>query len=487
MTWYDKPFKTLPEQIALLRSRGMHIGDESAASAHLLAIGYYRLSGYWYTFRESAPPCAVACACRSHRADTFVAGTSLDQVVELYEFDRALRLLVLDAIERVEVALRMRLGHVLGEGSAFAHLDPALLETAFTRFDDRRPQASRSHWLGSEHAKWLSKVRAEEDRSKEDFVVHFKARYGMPLPVWVVTELLTFGSLVTLVGGLKRRQKNLIAETFGVFDADCEGDGAAFGSWVSCLAYLRNICAHHGRLWNRNIVEQFGRLDVVAELEHASAPRAKSRVYAPLAVLAFLTSQIDPTSTWRLRVTELLADRFDTLGMSYAHMGFVDNWTDEALWSAGYVPAGDPIPAEHREILRHFECMGTAEAGMVVDPSPVARRRSSAVRYLRSKNHLLGLPVGKSYRFPSFQFDVGNQSLHPVVRKINIALNAGPEPWRAARWWITANGGAHGRAPLTMLGSRADQQLLEAAQIAPPHPVAATVRVADLPAADVET
>ncbi len=152
VTSYNKPFKTLQEQAALLRERGLAIGDEAAAAAQLLAIGYYRLSGYWYIFREHAVPCALSCDC-SRRSDRFVGGTTLSQVIDLYEFDRKLRLLVLDGIERIEVALRMRLGYFLGEGDAFAHLDPAALDPSFTRFDERKPHASRSHWLGSERAR----------------------------------------------------------------------------------------------------------------------------------------------------------------------------------------------------------------------------------------------------------------------------------------------------------------------------------------------
>jgi abortive infection bacteriophage resistance protein len=93
VTSYSKPYKTLPEQVALLRDRGMAIGDEPAATAQLLAIGYYRLSGYCYTFREHAVPCATTCGC-PRRRDNFVVGTTLKQVVDLYEFDRALRLAV---------------------------------------------------------------------------------------------------------------------------------------------------------------------------------------------------------------------------------------------------------------------------------------------------------------------------------------------------------------------------------------------------------
>ncbi|MGW6425796.1 Abi family protein [Nocardia sp. NPDC055053] len=481
MTSYNKPFKTLPEQVALLRDRGLTVGDETAATAQLLAIGYYRLSGYWYIFREHAVTCAAACDC-SQRTDAFVSGTTFDQVIDLYEFDRKLRLLVLDGIERVEVALRMRLGYILGEGGAFAHLDPASLEPAFTRFDERRPLASRSHWLGSEHAKWLSKVKNEEDRSKEDFVTHFKVKYGMPLPVWVVTELLTFGSLVVLIGGLKSRQKSLIAEMFGVFDADCDGDGAALGSWISNLAYIRNVCAHHGRLWNRNIIDQLGRLEGTPELVHASDPRPKSRIYSSLAVLAFLTAQLDPASTWRRRVVDLVARDFGGLGLSDDHLGCPKGWTSEPIWCSSYTPRADPVAAEHREILRHFECMGTAEAGLNIDVSTVPKRRASAVRYLRSRNQLLALPIGKSFRFPSFQFDTNGGGIHPEVRRINSALKAGQRPWDAADWWITANPGIEGTAPMTLLKSPEDRARLLVAVIGvSEESEVMSVRVRDLP------
>ncbi|WP_071927155.1 Abi family protein [Nocardia mangyaensis] len=400
MTSYSKPYKTLPEQVALLRDRGMAIGDEPAATAQLLAIGYYRLSGYCYTFREHAVPCASTCGC-PRRRDNFVVGTTLKQVVDLYEFDRALRLLVLDGIERVEVALRMRLGYVVGAGGAFAHLDPAALDPAFTGFDEERPIASRSHWLGSQHAKWLANVTSEEGRSKEDFVVHFKSKYGTPLPIWVVTELLTFGSLAKLVDGLKPGHKSLIAETFGIFDSDCDGDGAALASWMSNLAYIRNVCAHHGRLWNRNMVVQLRRLEGVPALVHASGAQPRSRVYASLVVLAFLTIHIDPASPWRSRVIELVSGEFSRLGLPVEHMGFPKGWLSEAIWSAHYRPPVDPVPAEHREMLQHFECVGTADAGKFIDSSREPRRRASAVRSLRSRNQLLDCRSAGRCGFPA--------------------------------------------------------------------------------------
>ncbi|MGW4635355.1 Abi family protein [Nocardia sp. NPDC004415] len=460
----------------------MDTGDESAASAQLLAIGYYRLSGYWYIFREHAAECEASCGCSSRRSEQFVPGTTLDQVVALYEFDRKLRLLVLDGIERVEVALRMRLGYSLGAVGAFAHLDPAALEPSFTHLDERQPVASRAHWLASEHAKWLQNVRYEEDRSKEDFVVHFKAKYGMPLPIWVITELMTFGNLVVLMNGLKPRQKNAIAEMFGVFDAECDGDGAALGSWIAGLKYVRNVCAHHGRLWNRNIVEQFGRLEGVPELAHASGQHPKSRVYSSLAVLAFLTTQLDAATTWRHRAVDLLTDAFGKLGLPDTSMGCPAGWANELIWSPGYVPRADPVPEEHRDILRKFECSSTSEVGHLIDLRTVAERRASAVRYLRSRDQLLGLLVGRSYRYPCFQLDAVQRRIHPVAQRINRALAVSQHPWDAARWWSTANRGVGGDVPMMMLDTEPERtRLLDAAIVVAGRDPGSPVRVGDLP------
>src|SRR5690554_6374082 len=98
---YDKPAQTFRQQLELLKSRGLVIADESEALNQLSAISYYRLSGYWYPFRERTE--------QGHVTSRFRQGTSFDQVLALYEFDRQSHFLVMDAIERVEVAVRTRL------------------------------------------------------------------------------------------------------------------------------------------------------------------------------------------------------------------------------------------------------------------------------------------------------------------------------------------------------------------------------------------
>nr|WP_182263112.1 Abi family protein [Rhodococcus sp. UFZ-B548] len=124
---YGKPFKTIEEQRELLQSRGMTISDTTAAERWLHSIGYYRLSGYWYPHRIRNQPAGSTPVIEDH----FTPGTSFEQILDLYEFDRKLKLLVLDAIERIEVAMRLRVGHTLGRRGAFAHTDPNALSTEF--------------------------------------------------------------------------------------------------------------------------------------------------------------------------------------------------------------------------------------------------------------------------------------------------------------------------------------------------------------------
>ena len=101
----SKPFKTIDEQIELLRYRGMTIADDEVARHALETLGYYRLSGYWYSFREHAPEEALGC-----RSDLFIPGTSFDQVIRLYDFDTQLRFTIFEELTKIEVSLRAIIG-----------------------------------------------------------------------------------------------------------------------------------------------------------------------------------------------------------------------------------------------------------------------------------------------------------------------------------------------------------------------------------------
>ena len=325
---YEKPYLTVGEQLDVLESRGLDLGCRGAAEAWLRRVGYYRLSGYWYPFRESrkradGPPEIL---------DSFIPGTTLTMVTDLYEFDRRLRLLVLDGIERVEVAVRFQVGHTLGRRGAFAHADPGSLSDEFAGKAPSPPPAL-AHWMGTSHAGWLKRRADEEKRSKADFVKHFQQTYGPPLPVWVVTEILDFGGLSLLYGGMLQRDRDEVAATLGLFDASGAGNSGALKDWLKNINYIRNICAHHGRLWNVNVVERLSprTLSPVGELNHISQTGATARLYPTLAVISLLHGHICPDDDWSSRLSALVTEL--PSGRRATEMGFPVTWRDLPLWS----------------------------------------------------------------------------------------------------------------------------------------------------------
>ena len=115
MSTYRKPYLTFEQQLDLLKSRGLEVTNDSVALEYLRRLGYYRLSGYWYLCRKLiALPAHQSKPVRPQREDNFLPGSKFQDAVELYVFDKKLRLLILDAIERVEVAFRVDIAYLLG-------------------------------------------------------------------------------------------------------------------------------------------------------------------------------------------------------------------------------------------------------------------------------------------------------------------------------------------------------------------------------------
>lgn len=328
---YGKPFKTITQQRQLLESRGMTVSDTAAAERWLSAVGYYRLSGYWYPYRVRRQIVGAPAVID----DDFEPGTTFEQIVELYDFDRKLKLLVLDAIERVEVAMRVHVGHALGQHGAFAHTDPDILSPEFVRVHSPALPPAHAEWLNSDHAAWLKKVNQQQGRSKEEFVKHFSEKYGGPLPVWVVTEILDFGGLSRLYEGLKQRDRDTIAASFNLIDSSGAGHGAALVNWMKNLNFVRNTCAHHSRLWNRNIDVQvaYRHLRAVPDLQHAASSNATKRVYASLALLSYLIEHVDPGSSWAADTARHIQTGLAVMNRSDPEMGCTPGWATEALWT----------------------------------------------------------------------------------------------------------------------------------------------------------
>ncbi len=291
----DKPATTFDEQIARLRERGMVIADEDDVRHYLAHLNYYRLRGYWMHLE-------LPVAAGEHR---FRPGTTFEQVIALYDFDRHLRLLVNDAIERVEVSLRTRWAHVLGHRAGpCAYLDSNL----FNEF----------------HPKLIASVeRLYADRN-DVFLRHYLDRNEDP-PIWVLCEVLSLGDLSKWLRSIREHElRQAIVEPFGLHETP-------FCSFIENLAYVRNVCAHHGRLWNRVLIvgdPAPPKKPAVLVAQRQQNPDARLRIYNTLLMLAWLMRRISPGSEWHLRVREHAETRPDL----WNDMGFPSGWQGFELW-----------------------------------------------------------------------------------------------------------------------------------------------------------
>ena len=322
---FIKPYLSVAQQLALLKSRGLTITDDARAIAALERIGYYRLSGYWYPLRASVdqPPAAPLIQ------DDFRAGAEFGQIVDLYVFDKQLRLLTLDAVERVEIALRTDIALLLGRSSPTAHRDPAYLDGRFARQCARGKTVTR-------HQEWLTRLDKTTGESREEFVAHFRRSYSSPLPIWMAVELWDFGMLSHFLSGMRYRDQVTLAARYGLPRPEL------LTGWIRSINFARNICAHHGRLWNRPLVDQppMPRPGEVATLDHlAGDQHAQKRFYAVAAVLRYLLTFINPTTSWAARLDDLVATLPAAPGVSVRHMGFPDNWRTLPLWKLGLRPS----------------------------------------------------------------------------------------------------------------------------------------------------
>lgn len=165
---YTKPWKSAADQLASLKARGLLIDNYHKAGACLDRIGYYRLSGYWFAFRErSGPVCTFPKSLKNPgkvqtvASELFKHGASFQNAVDLYVFDKQLRLLALDALERIEIALRVDISHMLGELDRFAYLRPDLFHAKFTQeFNAKTGTTAHHEWLSS-HGRLINRSRED--------------------------------------------------------------------------------------------------------------------------------------------------------------------------------------------------------------------------------------------------------------------------------------------------------------------------------------
>ena len=291
-----KPAKTYPEQLEILKSRGLLVPDESRVLHCLAHHNYYRLSAYRFPFTVSG------------NSDQFLPGTTFSDLWDLYHFDRSLRQLVSEAVKRVEISVRARWAYVLGH----AH-GPQAYEHAPVF---RNPQR---------HTNALARLDEELKRSDEVFVSHYRTKYQMPRPpIWAVSEVMSFGLLSRFYENIKRdRDRKQVASTYGLSADNLK-------SVLEHCVYVRNLCAHHARLWNRKftVTVQLPQSSPAAVIPNLH-PGEDRRLYNTLVLLVHLVGVIEPATHWPLRLTQHLLTLNSGL---LPHMGFPVDWNQRPIW-----------------------------------------------------------------------------------------------------------------------------------------------------------
>jgi len=227
MVIFTKKPTSIDEQIAQLKTRGMAIPDDSAAKRFLDYCSYYRFCGYALHFENLTPT--------GERTHHYKPGTSFSDVERIYHFDSKLRRILFHYTSLIEIDFRANLGN----------------ETAW-HFDN-------SHWYlnsgyfrcGKEHEDFIYKCTEETNRSREVFITAYKKTYDSPLlpPIWMLIEILPFATWSRLYQNLSDRNlQDSIAKKQGI-------PRVYLISWLQAITVLRNACAHHSRIWNRNFTQ----------------------------------------------------------------------------------------------------------------------------------------------------------------------------------------------------------------------------------------
>lgn len=312
---YEKPPLSADDLVTRMVDRGLQVPDRDRARRYLRHIGYFRLSPYTIPFQQDGSD------------HTFVDGTTFDQVLDLYAFDRALRLLVLDAVERVEVAVRA----AITDHMSTHYGDPHWYTHA--RHFSQESQHDRLLKIVHETCQEKLRTRAETAEGSLDHrsaLEHYLLTYGSPdlPPSWLMVETLTLGQLSALYRNLQSRaDQSAVARSLGLNEP-------LLSSWLQTYVRIRNICAHHGRLWNvgLGVYPKIPRSPSVSWLEHDQAlpERSRRRLYPALVSLQSVLDTVSPRSSWAGRLHHLIESR---PAMNMRGMGVPEDWSADPFWS----------------------------------------------------------------------------------------------------------------------------------------------------------
>lgn len=302
---FTKLPSTTDEQLKLLTKRGLIVSDEKFVTHCLSTVNYYRLSAYIKPFETDG---------LSHRIKP---GTDFNDVWNLYTFDRELRLLFLDALERIEVALRTSMINAMSARyGAWWYFEESPFKSSWFKISAKK-KISPADAFRYEVESLCRKV------SSEGGIQHYYKKYDSPdfPPSWILFEHLSFGKCTSLYRYLKHHQdKAEISKVFNFHPNIVE-------SSIESLRYTRNICAHHLRLWDRWFVYKPRQMK-----ELLRADCKPGTLKEQMVLLMLFHFSISPCSAWKERLYQIF-DKHMLPSVPIILMGIDDNWKKDLLWT----------------------------------------------------------------------------------------------------------------------------------------------------------
>lgn len=276
---------TVDEQIKNLKEIGLIVNDVEYAKKILNDISYFRLiKAYSLNLKP--------------KNGRYSKETTFEHIVDLYLFNAKLRQLIFPEIEKIEINVRCRIANYFaGEYGVLGYLDA-------------------NNFVKEEyHQIFLSDIEEEISRnSKAPFVQNFRHNYeGGQLPIYALVEVFSFGTLSKFYKNMKNPDKKAVAQTFGVGYTYVE-------SWLESISYVRNICAHYGRLYNA----KFSKTPILYK-EYTQAGIGNNRMYSVLLCMKHLLKS-DKHWTVFVDAIEHLIEEYESVDIRT--MGFPDNWKE---------------------------------------------------------------------------------------------------------------------------------------------------------------
>ena len=294
---FTKHYMTETDLVALWESPGLVFSDEAKAVRYLESIWYYRLSAYMYPFLKVP-----------NETHQYKDGTTFQQVLNLYRFDKKLRIFLLNEIEKVEIAFRRAIMNIPVQMTGDINW-----QTNLVLFANQRTFQETMNTIDREYTK-----------STEEFIKHFKNSNCDPYPPsWIFGELLTMGNVNMVYRNLKADKiRKRISHYFGLQPIVLE-------SWIASLTLLRKACCHYSRVWNKvsSIMPVSPR-----RIAHSwiSMPTNHQRVYLTISIIKYFLDIISPNNDMLGKMHTLFSNYPE---IELAALGFPNGWESEPLWT----------------------------------------------------------------------------------------------------------------------------------------------------------